>query len=127
MRRKTSRTTLPSGKASKSSKRAMLAKSPKSLSVEEEIARLRRELFDYVAELKIDGLSISLIYQGGALVRGVTRGDGTQGDVVTQNVRTIRSVPLRLRAGERESGRAGDGQPTLFGVAPQEIEVRGEV
>jgi DNA ligase (NAD+) len=79
--------------------------------------------FDYVAELKIDGLSISLIYQDGVLVRGVTRGDGTQGDVVTQNVRTIRSVPLRLRAGE--SGR--DGQPMLFDAGPNEIEVRGEV
>ncbi len=67
--------------------------------------------FDYVAELKIDGLSISLIYAGSVLARGVTRGDGAQGDVVTQNVRTIRSVPLRLRA--------QDGA--------QEIEVRGEV
>ncbi len=76
--------------------------------------------FDYVAELKIDGLSISLIYENGTLSRGVTRGDGTQGDVVTQNVRTIRSVPLRLRAGERESGRARK-------EIRDEIEVRGEV
>lgn len=67
--------------------------------------------FDYVAELKIDGLSISLIYEQGTLARGVTRGDGTQGDVVTQNVRTIRSVPLRLR---------GEGKA-------HEVEVRGEV
>lgn len=80
-------------------------------------------LFDYVAELKIDGLSISLIYENGKLARGVTRGDGTQGDVVTQNVRTIRSVPLRLRTGESE----GNGQPMLFNAKPQEIEVRGEV
>jgi DNA ligase (NAD+) len=70
--------------------------------------------FDYVAELKIDGLSIALIYENGVLVRGVTRGDGTQGDVVTQNVRTIRSVPLRLRVGDGETIR-------------NEIEVRGEV
>jgi len=52
---------------------------------------------EYVAELKIDGLSISLHYTAGVLVRGVTRGDGRRGEDVTQNVRTIRSVPLRLK------------------------------
>lgn len=67
--------------------------------------------FEYVAELKIDGLSISAHYEGGVLVRGVTRGDGRVGEDVTQNVRTIRSVPLRLK-GHRETG--------------GEIEVRGE-
>jgi DNA ligase (NAD+) len=51
---------------------------------------------DYVAELKIDGLSVALIYEDGVLSRGVTRGDGTTGEVVTGNVRTIRSIPLRL-------------------------------
>jgi DNA ligase (NAD+) len=66
---------------------------------------------EYVAELKIDGLSIALHYEGGLLVRGVTRGDGRIGEDVTQNVRTIRSVPLRLK---------GDTE------APPEIEVRGE-
>jgi DNA ligase (NAD+) len=65
--------------------------------------------FEYVAELKIDGLSISLHYDGGVLARGVTRGDGRVGEDVTQNVRTIRSVPLRLKVSE--SG---------------EVEVRGE-
>jgi DNA ligase (NAD+) len=70
--------------------------------------------FDYVAELKIDGLSISLIYQNGLLARGVTRGDGIQGDVVTSNVRTIRAIPLRLK-----SDAATNRTP--------EIEVRGEV
>lgn len=68
--------------------------------------------FEYVAELKIDGLSISLHYEQGVLVRGVTRGDGRRGEDVTQNVRTIRSVPLRLREG---GGRLG-----------AEVEVRGE-
>ena len=65
--------------------------------------------FDYVAELKIDGLSIAAHYEGGTLVRGVTRGDGRRGEDVTQNVRTIRSVPLRLKTED---------------VA--EVEVRGE-
>jgi len=64
----------------------------------------------YVAELKIDGLSIALVYQDGRLERGVTRGDGTRGEDVTANVRTIRAVPLRLK-----------------GAAPGRIEVRGEV
>jgi DNA ligase (NAD+) len=68
--------------------------------------------FEYVAELKIDGLSISLHYERGVLVRGVTRGDGRRGEDVTQNVRTIRSIPLRLK---------GDGAE-LGG----EVEVRGE-
>ena len=56
-----------------------------------------REQVEYVAELKIDGLSISAIYESGALARGVTRGDGVTGEDVTQNVRTIRSLPLRIR------------------------------
>jgi DNA ligase (NAD+) len=64
----------------------------------------------YVAELKIDGLSIALTYEDGVLVRGATRGDGTLGEDVTPNVRTIRAIPLALR--ERVPGR---------------IEVRGEV
>ncbi|HEY0098780.1 MAG TPA: NAD-dependent DNA ligase LigA [Pyrinomonadaceae bacterium] len=67
---------------------------------------------EYVAELKIDGLSISLHYERGVLVRGVTRGDGRRGEDVTQNVRTIRSIPLRFKAG---------GALDL-----PEIEVRGE-
>src|SRR5712671_2730788 len=66
---------------------------------------------EYVAELKIDGLSLSNHYQDGLFVRGVTRGDGSRGEDVTANVRTIRSVPLKLRA-KRSPGR--------------EIEVRGE-
>src|SRR5258707_15240156 len=52
---------------------------------------------DYVAELKIDGLSLSTHYQDGLFVRGVTRGDGQRGEDVTTNVRTIRSVPLKLQ------------------------------
>ncbi len=56
----------------------------------------KTESLDYVAELKIDGLSIELIYEDGLLSKAVTRGDGRTGEVVTGNVRTIRSVPLRL-------------------------------
>lgn len=81
--------------------------------------RLRRALadsgvgagpLDYVAELKIDGLSISLTYEDGRLVRGVTRGDGTRGEDVTSNVRTIRAIPLVAR-----------------GMPSGRVEVRGEV
>ena len=64
----------------------------------------------YVAEMKIDGLSMALTYENGRLVRGATRGDGSSGDDVTMNVRTIRAIPLRLRGGP-------DGR----------IEIRGEV
>lgn len=74
--------------------------------------------FAYVTELKIDGLSISLIYEDGVLARGVTRGDGMRGEVVTANVKTIRSVPLRLKS-DQARGRQTD--------KVKEIEVRGEV
>lgn len=67
---------------------------------------------EYVAELKIDGLSLSVHYEDGVFVRGVTRGDGTRGEDVSSNVRTIRSVPLKLS----DTGKR----------APREIEVRGE-
>ena len=62
--------------------------------------RLEREgPIEYAAEPKLDGLAISVIYEQGQLVRAATRGDGVTGEDVTPNVRTIRSVPLRLRAG----------------------------
>ncbi|MGH9400401.1 MAG: NAD-dependent DNA ligase LigA [Thermoanaerobaculia bacterium] len=69
---------------------------------------LRGDSPAFVAELKIDGLSVSLSYENGLLVRGATRGDGSRGEDVTENVRTIRSIPLRIR----ETGT---------------LEVRGEV
>ena len=68
--------------------------------------------FEICCELKFDGLSISLHYERGRLVRAVTRGDGVQGDDVTENVRTIRTVPLSLPVG---------------GTYPDEFEIRGEV
>jgi DNA ligase (NAD+) len=74
-------------------------------------ARALGEPFDIVAELKYDGLSISLVYEDGKLLYAVTRGDGTKGDDVTQNIRTIRSIPLRLH---------GNNYPRRF-------EIRGEV
>jgi DNA ligase (NAD+) len=81
-------------------------------------ARVRRELklsetdppVDYLAELKFDGLAMSLRYEQGVLVRAATRGDGETGEDVTHNVRTIRQIPLRLPAG-----------------VPEVLEVRGEV
>lgn len=69
-----------------------------------------QEPFEIVCELKFDGTSISLIYENGRLKEAVTRGDGTMGDVVTDNVRTIRTVPL-----------------TLQGDYPEKFEIRGEI
>lgn len=77
----------------------------------ERTERALNEPFEIVAELKYDGTSISLIYEDGRLVRAVTRGDGTRGDDVTANVKTIRSVPLKLR---------GENNPANF-------EIRGEI
>lgn len=77
----------------------------------ERVSKDLGEGFEVCAELKYDGLSISLIYEGGRLARAVTRGDGTYGDDVTANVRTIRSIPLVLQ---------GTGYP-------EDFEVRGEI
>ena len=59
------------------------------------VARDLNEPFEIVAELKYDGTSISVSYHNGRIVQAVTRGDGVKGDVVTSNVRTIRSIPLK--------------------------------
>lgn len=74
------------------------------------VAKSIDEKVEYVCELKYDGLSISILYENGQLVQAVTRGDGFQGDDVTHNVRTIRSVPLHLR-----------------GKYPQRFYIRGEI
>ena len=77
------------------------------------VDRIVREIgeVEFVCELKFDGTAISLTYENGALSRAVTRGDGQRGDDVTNNVRTIRTVPLHLR---------GEDYPALF-------EIRGEI
>lgn len=77
---------------------------------EQRVTRLLDEPHSFVGELKIDGLAISLRYENGVLVAGATRGDGSMGETVTANLRTVRSIPLRLR-----------GRP------PALLEVRGEV
>ncbi len=77
-------------------------------------ARVRKALggeeYEYVCELKFDGISLSFTYEGGVLKRGVTRGDGRRGDDITHNIKTIKSLPLRIR---------GTDVPPVF-------EVRGE-
>jgi DNA ligase (NAD+) len=75
-----------------------------------------KEKIEYIAEHKFDGLSISLQYAGGKLARGVTRGDGTTGEDVTPNVKTIRSIPLQVDAGVLKKAKL-----------PPDFEVRGEV
>ena len=80
-------------------------------------ARIRRLLqnedLHYIVEHKIDGVSASLLYENGRFIRGLTRGDGTRGDDITHNLRTVRDIPLRLF--------------TPKGKAPEVLEVRGEI
>jgi DNA ligase (NAD+) len=78
---------------------------------DQRVRKVITEKLEYVCELKIDGVAIGLTYHKGGLIHGVTRGDGTFGDDVTPNAKTIRSVPLRLDAKDM----------------PEEFEVRGEV
>jgi DNA ligase (NAD+) len=78
---------------------------------DDRVRKLLDAKYEYICELKFDGLSISLTYENGLLTRALTRGDGERGDDVTTNIKTIRSIPLRL---------VGSGFPELF-------EVRGEI
>jgi DNA ligase (NAD+) len=77
---------------------------------EKRIKKMVDGQINYTCELKYDGASISLTYENGSLLRAVTRGDGTQGDEVTANIKTIKSVPLRLK-----------------GSFPQKFDIRGEI
>ena len=77
---------------------------------EDRIKKLVDGEVEYVLELKYDGVAISLTYENGALIKAVTRGDGTQGENVTLNVRTIKTIPL-----------------TLFGNYPESFDIRGEI
>ncbi len=81
------------------------------LDFDERIQKIIDGKYEYVCELKFDGVAIGLTYENGELVRAVTRGDGVQGDNVTANVRTIKSIPLSLRAQD----------------IPDEFEIRGEI
>lgn len=111
--------------------------------VEQWMARVRDGLegakAEFVCELKYDGVALSVVYENGILVRAVTRGDGEVGDVITENVRTIRSIPLHLngagRAPLENSGkRSNESQADVpeahsenTAVLPGRLEVRGEV
>ena len=75
-----------------------------------------RKDVDYVCELKLDGMSLALVYEGGKLLRGVTRGDGTVGEDVTLNIRTVRSIPLSI-----------DRDRLKKAGIPANFEVRGEL
>lgn len=81
------------------------------LEFDKRVRKIIEEELEYVLELKYDGVAISLTYQKGQLIRGVTRGDGEKGDDVTRNIRTINSIPLTLRDNDY----------------PEEFEIRGEV
>ncbi|MDR2126107.1 MAG: NAD-dependent DNA ligase LigA [Prevotellaceae bacterium] len=74
------------------------------------IKKITGDDFEYVCELKFDGISISLTYKNGMLTQAVTRGDGEKGDEVTANIRTIRNIPLKI-----------------YGDYPEEFEIRGEI
>lgn len=78
---------------------------------DQKIRKMTDQQFEYVCELKYDGTSISLQYKNGVLQRAITRGDGTIGDDVTANVKTIRSIPLKLKGANY----------------PEEFEIRGEI
>ena len=78
---------------------------------DERIRKASGDNFEYVCELKFDGLSISLTYENGKLLRAVTRGDGAKGDDVTNNVKTIHTIPHQIKST----------------VAPEHFEIRGEI
>lgn len=78
--------------------------------------------YEYICEIKFDGISLSLTYENGLLIRGVTRGDGTQGDDITTNIKTLRTLPLKINQ------KTNAAQTILFGGSTigQNFEIRGE-
>ena len=89
--------------------------SPQELKEFDERVRknLKGEKYEYIVELKFDGVSISLLYENGRWIRGATRGDGIEGDDVSNNLKTIRSIPLKFNESAKK--------------APHRLELRGEV
>lgn len=84
---------------------------PELIEFDERIKRfLGDEPYEYICELKFDGVALSFWYENGQLIKGVTRGDGTRGDDITANVKTIKSLPLRINSS----------------ILPREFEIRGE-
>ena len=81
---------------------------------------LRDEPYEYICELKFDGVALSMTYENGVLVQGATRGDGVRGDDITNNIRTIRTLPLRIKGASQS-----DGDVPKIAVPPL-FEVRGE-
>jgi len=83
---------------------------------DQRVRKITGEGLSYVCELKYDGVAVALTYINGSLSRALTRGDGTRGDDVTSNIRTIRSIPLRLH---------GEDYPDQFEICRDERETRG--
>ncbi|HLL96044.1 MAG TPA: hypothetical protein VK404_13775, partial [Spirosoma sp.] len=81
---------------------------------------LRDEPYEYICELKFDGVALSMTYENGVLVQGATRGDGVRGDDITNNIRTIRTLPLLIKGASQS-----DGDVPKIAVPPL-FEVRGE-
>ncbi|ADB38557.1 NAD-dependent DNA ligase LigA [Spirosoma linguale] len=86
---------------------------------------LNGQTYEYICELKFDGVALSLTYENGVLVQGATRGDGVRGDDITNNIRTIRTVPLRIGAGHKATHTQPESAPAVAAL-PALFEVRGE-
>ncbi|GAB3046116.1 NAD-dependent DNA ligase LigA [Spirosoma pulveris] len=86
---------------------------------------LNGQAYEYICELKFDGVALSLTYENGVLVQGATRGDGVRGDDITNNIRTIRTIPLRIGGGHKSVQAQSESAPSVTAI-PNLFEVRGE-